>query len=517
MENPPLKYMKIKNWLLMGILILAAFLRLWNLSNMLPHLTPNEAALGYNAYSILKTGRDEHGQLLPIIFKSFGDYKPGLYVYLTVPSIAIFGLNEFAVRFPSALAGIMAVWLIYLIVRLLFPENKRLATISAFIMAIAPWSIYFSRGAWEANVSLTLTLAGIYFFLKSLQKPKFLVLSSLLFSSTLLTYHGAKLSTVIVLLILLLLYWKKISRIKGRILTLSVAVGLLISLPIVLGLFSGQTGGLATCSLLSDTRMIVGRWFNYFSARFLFFEGDWSNPGYSAPYQGMLLLSDLILLIYGLVVLIKKGLKKETAFIWLWLILAPLPAILSYGQVNSMKAINMVIPIVIILSLGLDSILKRKKFIKYGFSLIFFLSFVYFLDAYFVHFPKHNGEDWYDGYRQAVEYITPIQDKYEKIIFLQSYDQPYIFFLFYQKYDPFKYQMEEHLVSKELGAGLVEKLDNIEFKEFSWPYATGQKGTLVIGDNISIPGDYGEDSYTLLKEIRYPDYYKIAFRIVEVK
>ena len=65
--------------------------------------------------------------------------------------------------------------------------------------------------------------------------------------------------------------------------------------------------------------------------------------------------------------------------------------------------------------------------------------------------------------------------------------------------------------------GLVDELDNIKFEEFSWPHATGQKGTLVIGDNISIPEDYGETSYTLLKEIKYPDNYKIAFKIVEVK
>jgi 4-amino-4-deoxy-L-arabinose transferase-like glycosyltransferase len=251
--------MKIKNWILIGILVLAAVLRLWNLSNVPSHLTPDEAALGYNAYSILETGRDEYGQLFPIIFKSFGDYKPGLYIYLTVPSVAVFGLNEFAVRFPSALAGIMAVWLIYLIVRLLFTENKRLATISAFIMAVAPWLIHFSRGAWEANVSLTLTLAGIYFFLKSLQKPKFLILSSLSFSLTLLTYHGAKLSTGIVLLILLLLYWKKIFSFKKIVLALSVAAGLLIPLPAVLSLFRGQIGGITAYNSLNDIRVIMGR------------------------------------------------------------------------------------------------------------------------------------------------------------------------------------------------------------------------------------------------------------------
>ncbi len=542
--------MKIKKWILIGILVLAAALRLWNLSYIPPHLTPDEAALGYNAYSILKTGRDEYGQLFPIIFKSFGDYKPGLYVYLTVPSIAIFGLNEFAVRLPGALAGVMAVWLIYLIVRLLFTENKRAATISAFIMAVTPWSIHFSRGAWEANVSLTLTLAGIYFFLKSLQKPKLLILSSLFFSLTLLTYHGAKLSTGIVLLILLLLYWKKIFRIKKGILIISIAIGLLISLPIVLSFFRGQTGRLAVYSLFSYTRskeyvetfinpgekrigdinyylfhsetlnykrVIIGRWFNHFSGRFLFFEGDWSNPRHSAPYQGMLLMSDLILLICGFVVLVRKRLKKETVFVWLWLILAPLPAILSRDHVHAIRAMNMVIPLIIILSFGLDNILRRSKLIKYGFSLIFLLSFIYYLDAYFVHVPKHNGEYWYYGYKQAVEYITPIQDKYEKIIFLQSYNQPYIFFLFYQKYDPLRYQPMAHLVDEGLDVGLVDKLNNIEFEKFGWPHAIGQKGTLIIGDNISIPENYGEADYTLLKEIKYLDNHKIAFRIVEVK
>src|SRR3989344_2913637 len=83
-----------KNWLLMGIILTAAILRLWNLNNNPPSLTPDEAALGYNAYSILKTGRDEYGQFMPIIFKSFGDYIPGLHVHLTVPFVAVFGLNE---------------------------------------------------------------------------------------------------------------------------------------------------------------------------------------------------------------------------------------------------------------------------------------------------------------------------------------------------------------------------------------------------------------------------------------
>ncbi|MBU0570240.1 glycosyltransferase family 39 protein, partial [Patescibacteria group bacterium] len=158
------------------ILLVATFLRLWKLGSIPSHLTPDEASLGYNAYSILKTGRDEYGKFLPIIFKSFGDYKPGFYIYLTVPFVAIFGLTEFAVRLPGALAGVVAVWLIYKIVKILsfrFTSlqndnetrklengNKhslrqgqwKLEILTAFLLAVSPWHIHFSRGAWEVNV-----------------------------------------------------------------------------------------------------------------------------------------------------------------------------------------------------------------------------------------------------------------------------------------------------------------------------------------------------------------------------
>ena len=114
MEVLPLNYMKTNKDVLTKavfwiVIVLAILIRVVNLSSVPPHLTPDEAALGYNAYSILKTGRDEHGAFLPIVFKSFGDYKPGLYVYLTVPFVGLMGLNEFSVRFPSALMGTISI------------------------------------------------------------------------------------------------------------------------------------------------------------------------------------------------------------------------------------------------------------------------------------------------------------------------------------------------------------------------------------------------------------------------
>ncbi|MFZ5933184.1 MAG: ArnT family glycosyltransferase [Patescibacteria group bacterium] len=542
-----------KNLVLLVILVLAFIFRVWNLGTVPPHLTPDEASLGYNAYSILKTGKDEYGEVLPFILKSFGDYKPGLYVYLTVPSVALLGLNEFSVRLPSALAGVLSVYLIFLITNKLF-NSRRLSLLAAFVASLTPWLIYFSRGAWEVNVSLTLTLLGIYFFLKSFEKEKFLIFSTLFFSLTLLAYQGAKMSTGVVLLLLIALYWKKLIRFKRKTLVTSLVLGLVVSLPITLSLFRGQTGRLNVFSVfsyprpkeyleafleegservgdlnyylfhsetLNFARGILGRFFNHFSGRFLFFEGDWSNPRHSAPYQGMLLLSDIILFILGFVALVRKGLTKESAFIWLWLVLASGPSVLSRDQVHAVRALNMAIPMILLLSLGLDFLISlRRKTLEYLFYGVYILAFVYFLDAYFVHVPKHNSKYWEYGYKQIVETITPIQANYEKIKVQQSFAQPYIYFLFYQKYDPAKYQKQAKLVESEYkgDVGYVTSLENIEFAPIDWSINRGERGTLFVADTIRIPPEDSKDEslFRLVKEIKYLNGRDTAFRIIEV-
>ena len=106
--------------ILLIITIIAVLLRFWQLGQVPPSPDWDEAALGYNAYSILETGRDEYGTLLPVILRSFDDYKPGLYGYLTVPSIWLFDLNVWAVRLPSALIGSLTVVMSYFLVIELF-------------------------------------------------------------------------------------------------------------------------------------------------------------------------------------------------------------------------------------------------------------------------------------------------------------------------------------------------------------------------------------------------------------
>src|SRR5260221_3091030 len=106
----------MRKWLIIGIVLLGFLLRALSISNHPVGFTPDEASFGYDAYSILKTGRDQWGQAMPSVFKSFGDDKLPAYTYLVVPFVATFGLNETAVRLPNAILGTLAIVVVYLLV-----------------------------------------------------------------------------------------------------------------------------------------------------------------------------------------------------------------------------------------------------------------------------------------------------------------------------------------------------------------------------------------------------------------
>src|SRR3972149_1379704 len=162
-----------------ALLTVGGFLRLYNLSGSPSSLNWDEASLGYNAYSILKTTKDEYGKTLPFYTRSFDDYKSAVPIYLMIPSIKIFGLNEFGVRFPSAFLGTISILIVYLLVKTYFKSSVA-ATFSGFLFAIEPWSVHFSRVYHEANIANFFLLLGILFYLYSRKINILLVISLLL-------------------------------------------------------------------------------------------------------------------------------------------------------------------------------------------------------------------------------------------------------------------------------------------------------------------------------------------------
>src|SRR3989344_9524351 len=201
--------MLLKNKVLIIVLVIGGFLRFFNIANSPPSLNWDEAALGYNAYSILHTGKDEYGVFFPLVTRSFDDYKSMLPVYPMVLSIKLFGLNEIGVRFPTALISTLTIILIYLVAKKLLMSEK-VALLASFFFAIEPWALHLGRVYHEATFALFFYLASIYLFLESRKKDKLLLLALACGIVSLFSYHTNKVLVPTTFLLFAFLYRKQL-------------------------------------------------------------------------------------------------------------------------------------------------------------------------------------------------------------------------------------------------------------------------------------------------------------------
>lgn len=547
--------------LLILISLLALFLRLWKLGSVPPSLNWDEASWGYNAYSILKTGRDEYGEFFPFILKSLGDFKPAFYVYLVAASEAIFGVNEFAVRLPAALFGTLSIFPIFLITKELFTEFKKkevVALIASAVWAFLPWDYHYSHSAWENNVLVFFALLALWFFLKALNRNyRFFYLSAFLFGFCLYIYQSAKILVPLIILGLLIFNWRKVVNTPRRIIGLSLAVLIVISGPMFFSAFLGDAGGrLKIMSIFSYSRPlqeaaeiakeengtpnslefrifhggfnyylrgITGRYLNYFSPKFLFFEGDWTNPRHSTASAGVLNFLDILFIPAGIYFLISRKIKNQS-LVWYLLFITPLPAALTRDVIQATRSFFMIIPLSIVSAFGVyfiwEKVVKVGGIFKIGIiSVLIFgylFSFVYYLDQFFIHAPIQNSQYWQYGYKEAVDYIRDKTDQYGRVIFTQKYGQPYIYWLFYTQYPPRQYQLQARLTEYSEGdVDRVEKIDNIEFRDIYWPSDRYLKNTLFVGGPYELPEqDIIPQESKLIKKIMFLNG-ETAFHIVE--
>src|SRR5258708_37146843 len=213
--------------ILLLILLLGIIVRFFRLSSVPVALNGDEAGFGYNAFAIWKSLHDEHGQFLPLVFKSFGDYKPPVLVYLLSPLVGIFGLSEFIVRLPVAIAGTAIIILVYFISKKLF-DSTTIGLISAFLVAISPWSIIFSRNAWEATMGMLFSTVAVLIAIYRPQKWWFLG-AGLLLVLSMYTYHAEKVAAPMLLGLFFIFAKKKSGLSKKNLTTVLIILAVLIT------------------------------------------------------------------------------------------------------------------------------------------------------------------------------------------------------------------------------------------------------------------------------------------------
>lgn len=538
-------------YILIAIVAIGAFLRLWQLGNTPPSLNWDEVSLGYNAWSIMTTGRDEYGEVMPLILRSYDDYKPALYSYILIPFVALWGLSEFAVRFPSALFGIIGILVVYFLTKEIFSSSKVsilnteidtriLATIAALLFAISPWDIQFSRIAFESQVGTVLNLLSLFFILKAFKNGWFFLVSFFFAGLSIHMYQSEKVFIPLLLLFVSVLHFKKIWALKKYYIA-GVGVAILLGAPLVIDIltnsdvllrakgvsvFSEQTSLLARSSekliedrnagyllgLIFDNRrvefvkQIIAGYLSHFDLNWLFISGDIAR--HHAPFMGLLYLWQVPILLVGIytIVFLKVRTLIKVLIIG-YLLLVPIPASITSGVPHAVRTMNFLGVLDIVLALGMIQslvFLKHKKsYIKFPIivisSLVIIFNFIYYLNQYFVQQNYFNSRDWLYGYKEIVRFVHPIHTKYQNIIVAnnQPLDQSHMFFLFYTQYPPEKYLEEGGTAS----GGFREKrnaFQNYIFRPIDWN--TEKSGNLIIGR----PGDIPKDA-KILKTVNYLD------------
>lgn len=515
----------MNKYILAFIILFSIFLRFYKLSSVPPSLYWDEASLGYNTYSILKSAHDEHGKFLPLTyFAAFGDYKPPGYIYAAVIPMVILGPTEFAIRFPSAFFGVLTVIITYLLAKKLF-ENETIALWSAFLLATSPWHLQFSRGAFEGNLGLFFSTAAIYFFIKfAKDKPIYIFPSAFLFLAGMYTFTGQRLFVPFICFVLAIYFRREL--IKYYKYTFSAGIFVLIFFLPLFNFVTGTKEGKLRFNEVSifnnlepsnesihyrekdhfkwwsnvvhNRRLFYAQnylihYFDAFNPGFLFSYGD-VNPRLSMQDNGELYYFEIPLLIAGSYFLIAKK-QKYAGLIFGWLLISPLGPATARETPHALRMIHILPTFQLISGFGIYYLAKAtqkySKLLKPTTFLIIFASVFYYLHNYYIHWPVDYSGEWQYGYKQAVEYAQTRYNQEDHIIVTKNYGRPYIYFLLYMKIDPRQYLQSAQIVKDQFGFIDVNGFDKFTFAQ---PEEVQYKGRLLY---ITTPGSLPADAQKL--------------------
>lgn len=466
---------KIFTYLLLAILILAFLLRVVGLDRNPPELFGDELDVGYQAFSLLKTGRDYKGHFLPPYLQSFSEWRAPFLMYVTAPFVAIFGLNEWGVRLPSAVFGTLTVLLLSSLVYYL-SKDRKLSLLAAFFLAISPWHIQYSRAAFEAALMLFLIISGLLALLRAGKagNSKLSILAGIFLALSLYTYNTANIFVPLAIALTFLLYLP-FSQNK-KIITLMAVTFLVVITPLAINILFGHAAErYSQFSVFSNqaivekinlmrsypksnplleiifhnkpiewSKKIIQNYATAFSPQFLFIHGDVTFR-HSLHEVGQLFWFQLPLLLIGLFFAIKKH-QKQYLFWLAWLLIAPLPASLTIdGAYHATRLFLMVIPLSILSAYGALILiqkladLKNKPILFFCLLLIFFIPLAEFLNYqhyYWQHYPYDSWRWWHYGYKEAIQSIVSLERDFNQVIIETTYEPALIRYLFWKKYPP---------------------------------------------------------------------------------
>lgn len=487
-----------------AILVLAGVVRTYDLVDNPPGFFTDEASSGYNAYAVLHTGKDEHGERLPLFFKSFGEYRPPIFVYSQIPLIAVLGLSELSVRLTSAIYGMLTVLAVYLLVRALFREQG-VALAAAAILAISPWHIFYSRAGFGEIIAWPFFLTiSLWLFYLGTRQPRYWLAAAAAFGLTLYSNRPAWVTLPPLLLILAVLYHRELIK-HWRISLASLLILAAMSAPAVHHAVFVQEDRARNQSILTldlGTQETINRFFEHyrlhFSRAFLFDAAGEENLRHTLPGSSWIYEWQVPFLILGFLALLWKPTRPKLVVLAL-LLLFPIASAAAAGSPSSSRAILGVVPFTVITAYGVVTPVRilngwrtRPAFtvaarglgglVLVGTVVAGGVGLASFLDTYHGSYKQvaEGGWGWQWGARAIMDRFLAERNQYDELVMEPAFNGPEMLLRFYapnncpnclvglwDRHDPAKRQLFA-LRPENMPPGL-----NFDVREFLY-YPNGQ-------------------------------------------
>ncbi|MDO5561210.1 MAG: glycosyltransferase [bacterium] len=477
-----------------AVLLLAVLTRFVALGQIPAGLTVDEAAIAYNGYGIFSQRRDEWLNRLPVSFRSFGDYKAPLAIYLNGFATAIFGHQDFAVRLPFALASVLSVWLMMLLTDLLFQDksaqHQKIAAVAGFFITIVPWSFHYGRLCFENNFALFFILAGSYFLLKQIKRiddqPQIywwqkwlstpILISGICFVASLYSYHSSKVFLPLWLVFLSIYYWRFLKQ-NWRLLILPLAVSGLLAWPLLKDSFWGEGLTRANSSFITNSKIttlkkiqLLGNGLiTHFTPQYLLagqlntIADNQPNVRHGDNHNGVLSLPIVFLILLSLASWLSyKNVRQDNQEIYTWswalILFGLLPAAMTSQIPHSNQAILALPGFLLLATLGYTTWpnwWKQPVKIVSSFQFLILIlagcSFLTYVNRYQQTFAIGASDEitqehylvsqlFAQNLSTAFAYATTQEKNVERIFVATNFEQPYIYALWARGTKPIAYQ-----------------------------------------------------------------------------
>ena len=429
-------------------MLLGFAIRIYKITESPGGLYIDETSIGYNAYSLTQTGKDEHGVQWPLFFEAFGEWKLPVYIYSVYLTQVVIGPTDLSVRLPAVIYGSLSVLFIGLLVSEMFIKDKRkewLGIFSVLLLAISPWHFQFTHAGFEASAAVFFLVLGLWLFFKAknLHSGKWLILSIISLVFTLYSYNSSRIVVPVIGFILFIFYFREFN---WKAWVAGILFGLIICIPFLK--FALSPSGMVRAQMVSifyqpyiydPWKIFLSNYWINISPKTLFISGD-PTIAHLTPFRMSLVYPfQAIFLLVGLFWCFWK-ITKEKILLLVLLLISFIPPALATLNPHALRGIFAVLPIQIISAVGLMNLiwLFKNRIIKYLLLVIILSVFSYslfkFLDIYHNYYAPNAYTDWQVDKKIISNYILANGQKYNAIYLSDDYGA--IAYWWYLKLDP---------------------------------------------------------------------------------